>query len=337
MNRVALTVLALCVSIHGFSISDTKRACVNSIIETLVKCEFSTAFRKIDSLTECMPTDPIGPFLKTYGIGLKDLDLDFKSDPSGFMESYNTTLSLITALETDTDTTSYTITLRGFTKATYAAYSLRNKEYGAAVQVGLEAIKELRRAQELDPANSDADLFLGLYDYAKGELRKQLWWVLFWFPGSKEQGIRRLENASRNSEISSLGAKLMLLDIYSTEKMFEKGRRLLAELEAKYPSSRYILWSKGKYYKETGKYGNAEKVFGELCTAYRTIPQSGRSLLSAQNKRAHMLFSGGKYIAAAKVCKEILQRAESWDDPRVQEIKKDTEKLLKEIGRHGKN
>ncbi|MBD3343714.1 MAG: hypothetical protein GF401_01475 [Chitinivibrionales bacterium] len=337
MNKFLILLLLGITLSYGFTLPESKKKCANTVIEKLIACRFKKAFAQIDSMSNHAPDDPLGPFLHMYGIGLQDLDLDRRTDSAGFLQSYNKTLKLISEMEQKKDTTSYSKTLRGFTKATYSAYCLRNKEYGAGVHVGLEAIRDLKEAKEMDPDNSDADLYLGLYDYAKGELRKQLWWVLFWFPGSKEEGIKQLENASDNSQISSLGADLVLVDIYITEKMYGKSWKLIRSLETNYPTSRYILWSKAKYFHMQEQYSKAAQVYRRLCELYSSIPNAGRSVLSGKSKQAHMLFLDKKYDESMQVCREILKEADSWDDPRVQEIRKDAEKLIRDIKKNDKS
>ena len=57
---------------------------------------------------------------------------------------------------------------------------MRNKEYLNGIHLGFEALSCCREAKKIDSSNADVDLILGLYSYARAELRRKFWGILCW-------------------------------------------------------------------------------------------------------------------------------------------------------------
>jgi len=128
--------------------------------------------------------------LRLAVLGMRDVDFDRMIDSSQFVATYARAMDRISILQQHRGVSSYSCMLIGLTKAINASYYLRIHSYFDALGTGSDALKYLRKAHDLDATNTEVDFFLGLYDYAKSDLKKHLWWVLFWFPGDKHEGIR---------------------------------------------------------------------------------------------------------------------------------------------------
>ncbi len=205
-------------NLSAFCVPDKDIDKTNIITNCILNCQFDTALKLTDSLIIAEPQNPLSPVLKLATLGMRDVDLEMNVDTSQFISTYLLSMDRITAYENTYGVSSYSRTILGFTKVIHSTFYLRRKMYMAALQNGLDALKIMREAKRLDATNTDVDFFLGLYDYAKAELHSRLWWVLFWYPGGKKEGIQKLTLCSKSACITKNAALLSLLNIYITEK-----------------------------------------------------------------------------------------------------------------------
>jgi len=298
------------------------------IVDNIINCDFQRAFLICDSLKKEFPTDPFPFILKLTAMGMRDIDCEKTIDSSGFINEFLASQALIRSYEQKNGRSSYQLMLDGFSKAMHAAFFLRQKAYFDVLHNGVDAINLLKKAKELDSTNADADFFLGLYDYGKSELKKKLWMVLFWYPGSKKEGIEMLKNCSKNASLTRIAAKLSLSDINIQEKKPELSQEIISELENKYKNSRFVLWAKVKYLESVKNYDSAAAVYEKLSIYYALIPEGKQNFFVTRNRMAHMLKLSGKDQNAAEICRTLLND-QQFDQFR--EIKKDTRKLLENL------
>jgi len=236
---------------------------------------------------------------------MRDLDYDRLLDTAAFLESYRITVKSIAEYEKARGRSSYSMTLAGFANATHAAFYMRQSRYFAAIGTGLDAIRGLNEAQKMDSTNYDVEFFLGLYDYAKAELRKRLWMVLFWYGGDKQEGIARLKDCVEKSEMAGPAAKLSLADIYIQEKEYTKARATIDELLADYPKSRFILWTDAKYFFSREEFVEAAKRYGQLADSYAKTRYGTFNSLATRWRQIETLRKAGKDDEARKTARTM--------------------------------
>jgi hypothetical protein len=325
---IAIAVLACHAAASAYSIPENQKYFAGLCVQEIINCRYSQALRLADSAALADTEDPLAPIIRLTVIGVRDVDLDTLLDSAGFIHSYETAVRRIALYEKRHGESSYTTMLSGFCKGLHASFYLRLESYFAAMQTGFDALKLLDKAYRLDSSNADALLFLGLYDYARGELRKKLWWVLFWYPGSKEQGIRRLRTCSNNGQLTSTAALLALVDISVREKKTAECLSIVNRLEKAFPQSRFVLWAKAKHLESAARNNEAASVFDLLASSYAAEPAGSYSELATRCRQAHLLSRAGRDQDAATICRAILPRARG---NRNKLIYKDTEKLLRRI------
>jgi hypothetical protein len=297
-------------------------------VDDIINCDFQHAFIICDSLKREYPTDPLPVIIKLSAMGMRDVDCEKTIDSAGFMTEFLAAQTLIRSYEQKNGTSSYVLMLDGFSKVMHAAFYLRQKAYFDVLHNGVDAIKLLKKAKELDSTNADADFFLGLYDYGKSELKKKLWMVLFWYPGSKKEGIEKLQLCSKNASLCKTAAKLCLSDIYVQEKKPELSWSIISQLENQYKNSRFVLWAKVKYLESVKNYDSAAAAYEKLSMYYDSIPEAKQNFFVTRNRMAHMLTLAGKEQIAAEICKSLLND-QQFDQYR--SIKKDTRKLFENL------
>lgn len=315
-------------SFGTLSIPEQLKESSERIVTEIINCEFTRAINICDSLKITCPQDPMPSLLKLAAMGMRDIDCEQIFDSVGFLKEYQITDSLIRVYSRQNGISSYILTLDGFSKAMHAAFYLRQKAYFSVLQNGVDAIRLMREAKEMDSSNTDVDFFLGLYDYGKSELKKKLWWVLFWYPGSKKDGIKKLIECSKGGILTGKAAMLSLSDIYLQEKKPQNSAALIENLEKQFENSRFVLWSKVKYFEYLKNYDSAAVVYEKLSVFYALIPEGKKNFFSTRNKMAHMLKLSGKNDIAAQICRSILEDKQVND---FRDIKKDTSKLLENL------
>jgi hypothetical protein len=312
----------------SFSIPENLLVPSRNIISLTIDCEFEKALKSSDSLILLNPEDPLPLVLKLATIGLRDVDFEQTIDSVLFLDTYKIAIGKIREYEKTHSISSYSRTLEGLSKSFHATFYLRNKQYIGVLQNGIDALKLLQDAKKLDPSNTEVDFFLGLYDYGKSELKKKLWWVLFWYPGSKKDGIRQLNACSKTAYLTNKAAMLSLVDIYVQEKQLDLSYKTLNILEAEHLESRFVLWGKTKFFEAQKKYGDAAIIYKKLSLQYASIPEGQHNFFVTKSNYARMLNLSGNSADAMVACKSLL--AEKNIDQH-KNIKRDTQRLLEDI------
>lgn len=293
-------------NVFGFTLQPELKETSDKIICMLINCEFALAQEITDSLMAADSTEPLYPFLHLCALGLRDLDFDRIIDTSAFLATYQKTVNTINYYEKIHGRTSYSMTLLGFAYATHSSFYLLHKKYFSAIGTGLDAVRIFNEAKKMDSTNYDADFFLGFYNYARGELKKRLWMVLFWYPGSKEQGIKSLEACRINSQIVSEGAKMILIDVYVNESEYEKSEILADSLFKKYPHSRFLLWSRAKYFEKLKEYAKAAKEYEKLAEAYANVKYGEYNSLITRDRQIKLMIKSGQNKEAVLIAQKVL-------------------------------
>ncbi|MBD3316615.1 MAG: hypothetical protein GF344_12570 [Chitinivibrionales bacterium] len=287
---------------------DSSRAALTDrVIDDVIDCKFTRAIAAAESLSRVDTIDPLGPLLHLLALGLRDLDFDLFLDSTAFLETYATTLARTQNYERNNGRTSYSLTVAGIANAAHASYYLRRDRYFAAIGSGLEGMKKLESARKLDSTNVDPNFFLGAYEYARGELRKKLWMVLFWYPGSRSRGIARLNVCMREAQLTATGAKMALADIYVKEKEFAKAWSIIQELYREHPRSRFVMWSQAKYHEERKEFVRAAEVYARLAASYEQEHHGRYNVLVTRMKQVEALEQAGNAGAAVKVAQEAVK------------------------------
>jgi len=116
------------------------------------------------------------------------------------------------------------------------------KHWYAALKAANKAKEYHARLKELDPNYHDANLVLGVYEYAVGSIPAAVKWLAFLvgYRGSKERGIELLHTAVKHGKLVTTDAAVLLAVIYNREKKYEYVRQLLRTLSTYYPRN-YLL------------------------------------------------------------------------------------------------
>ncbi len=301
-----LAVLIFSTTVPCFTLEPAVKKTADDVIGMMINCEFTRALKQSDSLMASDSLEPLYPYLHLCALGLRDLDFDRIIDTTAFLSAYKRTIAQIDAHEKVHGKTTYSMTLRGFAYASHSSFYLLHGKYFAAIGTGMDAVRLFDDVKEMDSTNYDADFFLGFYNYARGELKKRLWMVLFWYPGSKKKGVKSLETCAQKGQISSLGSKMILIDVYVREKKYEKSKKLFKRMIEKYPASRFLFWSNARYFEVIKEYARAADEYGKLADSYEGERYGDYNALVTRLMQITLLKKAGQKEVAARIAAKTL-------------------------------
>jgi len=325
----SIMIMIFAVAVQALQIPDGHRKIAELAIKEILECHFNNALQITEQSYIADNKNPIGPVLHLVALGMRDVDFDSTIDAQAFVRSFQRANTVIEEYERENGVSSYSLTLKGFTLGIHASYHLKNSSYFSAAGTGNNALKLMKEARELDPNNTDVNFFLGLYDYAKADIRKKTK-VIFWFPGDKKSGIRQLEEGASNAILTKIASQLALSDIYLEQKQPQKSRDIIDKLKKELPNSRFVMWAEAKYYEDQKKHSEAALAYGRLADSYGKYPHGTFNAIVTRNKQAHLHNRAGETEAAISACKQILEHGK---DKRANSLMKDTEKLLNRISK----
>jgi tetratricopeptide (TPR) repeat protein len=155
-------------------------------------------------------------------------------------------------------------------------YSLRG-ENRATARAGVRARENFLKALDLDPSLSDAYLGLGLYNYYVDTL-SGIARVLRFFMGipggSKEEGIRQLQRAIQEGQLTSTLARFYLaLNLHTYDQQYEQALQVLDPLVEKYPQNPIFLLAQGDLYAKLGRKALAEASYRAASADANHVPE----------------------------------------------------------------
>jgi tetratricopeptide (TPR) repeat protein len=135
------------------------------------------------------------------------------------------------------------------------------------------------RCLELDPNRRDAGLIVGMYHYAVAVLpfHKRVFARLAGFGGSRESGLRLIEQAAFQPSDVQANALFTLILIYNREGRPNDAVRAIRELQQRYPRNR-LLWL---------ELGNTELKAGRPAEALAAIDRGLAVLAADRRPRAY--------------------------------------------------
>jgi tetratricopeptide (TPR) repeat protein len=156
-------------------------------------------------------------------------------------------------------------------------YGLRG-ENRATAHVGVRARENFLAALAMDPSLSDACTGLGLYNYYVDTL-PTLARVLRFFMGipggSKEEGIRQLQRAIQDGQLSPPLARFYLaMNLENYERRYEDALLVIGPLVDQYPANPIFQLVRGDLYAKLGRKQLAEACYRAAASAASQVPEA---------------------------------------------------------------
>lgn len=228
-------------------------------IEALYNLDYDKAQKEFKEIVRLYPKSPAGPQLLAARLWIKTLyesrrlqaslyssqgfysSGDDKVDPKIINEFRNLSREAKRLADLqlkqnpkDVDALDWLAVIEGLKASFEEAVERR---HFAALKDGNDAVDHHRDVLKLDPTRIDANLTIGLYEYAVASLPLPVRVVVgvAGFRGSKKKGLALIERVTKEGHWSSEDAKTLLIVLYTREKRYADAVALARELSAKYP------------------------------------------------------------------------------------------------------
>jgi tetratricopeptide (TPR) repeat protein len=196
---------------------------------------------------------------------------------------------------------------------------LVRKSWKASLYDSSQARKYDNQVTAIDPADYDARLLQGGYDYIVGNLTWTMRALGFiaGFHGDKQRGIRTIEEVAAKGKANQVDAEIVLCALYRREGQATKAIPLVTQLIARYPRNYLLRFELAQMYGSTGNRLNALTTLNEIARlkqdhapGYERIPwekiyyETG-NLQFWFNDLDHALENLGKVTATPEQLKEL--------------------------------
>jgi len=161
---------------------------------------------------------------------------------------------------------------RGVTRGQFSTYTaLVERSWFSALRNALGARHDHEHVLELSPGYTDAKLIVGAHNYVMGSLplAVKVAVTMIGERGSKEKGIRYLQEAASGSGETSVDAKIVLLLFLRRERRYPEALEIARGLVPRYPHNLLMALEQGNLLRASGNNS-------EAASAYQKILQSGR-------------------------------------------------------------
>jgi tetratricopeptide (TPR) repeat protein len=228
-------------------------------VEALYNLDYDKALKDFKEIVQLYPDNPAGPQLLAARLWAKTLyetrrlqsslyssqgfysSGDDKVDPKVITEFRNLTREARRLAELrikknpkDIEALDWLALVEGLKASFEEAVERR---HFAALRDGNDAVDGHREVLKLDPNRIDANITLGLYEYAVASLPLPIKIIagITGFRGSKKKGLQLIERVATEGRWSRDDAKTLLIVLYTREKRYPEALAHARELMAKYP------------------------------------------------------------------------------------------------------
>jgi tetratricopeptide (TPR) repeat protein len=157
---------------------------------------------------------------------------------------------------------------KGVSYASLASFEATiRRAWVTAARRAKDAKDEHLQVLALDPNFHDARAAVGVYNYAVGSLSfaaKALVWMVGLGTGDKPGGVKDVELAASKGTRAIVDSKMLLVVVYGREWQWERARKLLDELHAKYPRNFMFDMTKASLFNKEKKWDMAAQTFTQM-------------------------------------------------------------------------
>ena len=308
MKRLHLLLaLVLPAGAMGASLSDDFDPALDRGLVWLFQGNYEQATAVFDSFIAAHPTNPAGWFFKAglFQVMMTDAESD------GWLAQYNRSLDSALFYSNRAiginprDAWAYFI--RGGTYGYLAAQDGRAKRYLAALNHGLAAVSDFKKAVELDPGLYDAYIGLGSYDYFRTRAVIFLKWLPF-IGDNRERGISQIEMAIARGRYSNVMGRNGLVWILIDYEKYDRALALAEGLEKDFPKNPFFFWARPEIYWRRKQWDRAAEGYAKLLKLIESRPvYSHYNQVVVRYRLAKSLYECGRLKEAAEVAREALK------------------------------
>jgi hypothetical protein len=213
------------------------------ILGYIYSCKFDSAEMKINSLLNSNPKDPQANFFGVLDNWWKiNLDRRNESLDETFNQKVDGTIKICEVILDDKPEDISAMLYKGAALGYRGLVKSLRESWISAADDGKQALNLMDKILEINPANSEASLGIGIYNYFADYVPTNypfLKPLLILFPaGDRVKGLAQIKEASVKSRIAEMEANYILAFLYlSYERNFFEAEKYATLLSQKYPDN----------------------------------------------------------------------------------------------------
>ena len=197
----------------------------------------------------------------------------------------------------------WSYTLVGASWGIQGIYYLRRDEYWLGFYRGINALRYLRVALEINPDDWEARLGLGIFIYYRSAYAS---FIPLFFPDQRAEGIREVKQAGRHRPYLHEVSRIALYHIYLNQKDYDRGLAIMEELLAERPQ--FVVYDQfaGRALMQKGDFQGALPY-------YRRLQEIDPSLYLPLFKIGECCFRLGEDAEARSYLQKFLEQTQNPD------------------------
>jgi len=309
--QLAMFLCLLCVSTTLHAQAADMGEAFDYLVMKSIDCSIDHHYAEAESaavsLIRLYPESPAGYFYRAGVINSMMLDYEEcvrENDFYYYLEQASARAEA--GVETDPDDPWNRFYLGG-AAAYLAFYHTRNSRFFPAFTNGLKAIKQLKKAVELDSTLYDAYLGLGNYMYWLSRRTEFLEWMPF-ISDKRQEGIEMMYLAVEKGKYSRETAASSLAWVLIDADRFQEALEVVKQPLVKHPDSRFFLFANARTLYEVKRYEESLALYEKLFHSVRSAPVNNHfNELSVLVKLAEINKNLGRYEIALDYCETGFQ------------------------------
>lgn len=263
-------ILVFALFIGSVTFSQSRDEKILKGIDHVYKLEFDSANMLFQTLIDEDPKDPTGYFFQSMTEWWKIyLNKDDRSNDDNYLSKVDRCIKVCEERLDENENNDWATFLLGGVIGYRGFMNVMRDNWLKAIDDGKQGLNLIQKSYELNPANKDAILGLGIYNYAVDYVVDRypfLKAVLFFFPkGNKELGLTQLRDCADNGKYSRTEATVTLAYIHlSYEKNYMEALRYAQKLTAIYSNNPVFERFLGKCYVGLNNYNAGITLYGGM-------------------------------------------------------------------------
>jgi tetratricopeptide (TPR) repeat protein len=297
----ALPALAL-----GASISDDFSPALDRGLNVLYQGDYEAAEAAFDSFISAHPENPAGWFFKAGLYQVKMTDQECDSWAGQYGRSLDSAMLLSNRAVAANARDAWARFVRGGTQGYMAARDARSKKYVSALNKGLAAASDFKKAAELDPGLHDAYLGIGSYNYFRTRAVSILKWLPF-IGDNRAKGVAQIELAISKGRFTNVMGRNGLVWILIDYEKHDRALALAEGLEREFPANPFFFWARPEVHWRARQWTKAAEGYRKLLRLIESRPVfSNYNRVMVRYRLARCLYESGEHREAAALAQEAL-------------------------------
>ena len=301
-----LLLIGLPLLANGSTGSALQDSLIGTGMDRLLREDYPGARAEFQRVVELDPEQPCGYFFQAASFQMEMLDYETDDREKEFYAAVDLAVKKARKALAKDPRDAWANFYLGASWFYRAAYEGKREKYWSSVQSGLKGLSALRAAVASDSTLCDAYLGLGSYDYFRTKATQVLSKLPF-IGDTREKGIAEIRLAMERGRYTRVLAKNGLVWILMEEKKYGEAEKLAGELRTAYPGSRTFRWAPAEIAFRKKEWAKALSLSQDLLQAvWDGKPRNYYNEATIRHKVALAENALGKYAESRKECETIL-------------------------------